>query len=94
MSNATSTPTVGTRFTKTDSRGWRDESNTRHRHTYTLECRVTAITKMGFTWELLAVLDESDRPETGAFLPEQGEIAWFGWEAARDRGDVAVITAG
>lgn len=91
MSASTNTLTVGTRFTKTHSRPWRDADGVRHYHAYTLECRVTALSESEFSWELLAVLDETDRPEAGAFVPEHGKMAWFGWEAALERGDVAVI---
>jgi hypothetical protein len=81
---------VGTRFTNRNARRWRDDNGNRHTHAYTLECRVTEVAETGFTWELLAVLDETDRPATGAFLPEHGQMAWFGWEAAANRGDVEV----
>jgi hypothetical protein len=81
---------VGTRFTNRAARRWRDDDGDRHNHTYTLECRVTEVTTDGLTWERLSVIDEADRPETGAFLPEHGKMAWFGWEAAANRGDVEV----
>lgn len=88
MSNALE---IGTRFTNRNSRTWRDDAGTRHTHSYTLECKVTGTTEFGFTWELLAVIDETDRPEEGAFVPEKGSLAWFGWNAALNRGDVAAI---
>lgn len=94
------TLTVSDRFTKKDSSGWMDADGNRQRHEYTILCEVVSTNAVGFEWRRLEVLEESNRPTTaelatvkgvtpteGAFIATKGRTAWFGWEAAVNRGD-------
>lgn len=92
--NATTHPTtlkVSDRFTKKSSRRYTEDGE-RRVHCLTLLCEVTSVNSVGFEWRTVEVLTEENRPTTfEAFVPFEGSTAWFGWEAALTRGDVARV---
>lgn len=79
------------RFTRKTSRPY-TESGEKRQHEVELLCEVVSTDEVGFSWKTLEVLSETNRPtEFNGFIPEKGETAWFGWEAALGRGDVRKV---
>lgn len=82
---------VGDRFTKRDRRNY-TENGEKRTHRLELLCEVVRTHEVGFEWRTVDVMHEEGRPTSfAAFVAGKGQTAWFGWEAARSRGDVALV---
>lgn len=91
MNAQTTALKIADRFTK-NSRSRYTENGERRTHSLQLLCEVTSINAVGFSWRVIEVLSEEDRPTTfEAFVPTGGDTAWFGWDAALGRGDVQKV---
>jgi len=94
--NATAALQVNDRFTKRADRTYRVDGQ-RRTHGLLLLCEVTGLvdgtyTTGGFTYRVVEVLEETNRPDfDGVYTPAEGTISWFGWDAAKGRGDVTTV---
>jgi hypothetical protein len=82
--------TVGERFTQTSARRWTDDSGTKHTHTVVSRCEVTQRDAAGFGYTVVETLESTDAPPRQAFAASAGTMAWFGFTAAVERGDITI----
>lgn len=88
-------PTVeletGDTFTLSNDRPYTIDG-VRKNHTFVMKVMVTKTDAVGFDYVVLDILDEIDRPThfDASNGPTKGSMAWFGLEAAINRGDAIV----
>lgn len=81
---------VGDRFTRTDSRTYRD-GDVRGTHTVTTLNEVSEVDEVGFKAVVVEVIEEAGRPSFATGTPSSLSMAWFGWDAAAARGDIRKV---
>jgi hypothetical protein len=81
----------GTRFTHRHERRYTEDGE-RRTFSQTVLAEVVSTDAGGFEWRVVEVVSETDRPGFDrSSRPTGGTMAWFGWDAAVARGDVAVV---
>jgi hypothetical protein len=73
--STTTALTIGSRFEMDEALPYTVDGQKRT-HTYTKECRVVAADEAGFTYDVVGVTNEQDRPDF-AGTPKGGSVAWF-----------------
>jgi hypothetical protein len=82
------TLTIDSRFEMDEALRYTVDGETRT-HTYTKDCRVVAADEAGFTYEVVGVINEKDRPDFAA-APKGGSVAWFALPLRASKGTLRI----